>query len=221
MPASSAASAVSELTSTIRLALYGVPVAFALHAPMVAAQQCRATTLDRIEVTEQRDNYQVSRVRSATKTDTALRDVPQSVTVVTEGLIRDQAMQNMADVVRYVPGVQMAQGEGHRDAPILRGNTTTADFFINGMRDDVQYYRDLYNVERVEVLKGPAGMIFGRGASGGLINRVTKQADWTNSRGVNVTLGSWDNRRVVADYDQAWNDSAAFRITGLYEDSDS
>jgi catecholate siderophore receptor len=124
-------------------------------------------------------------------------------------------------VVRYVPGVQMAQGEGHRDAPILRGNTTTADFFINGMRDDVQYYRDLYNVERVEVLKGPAGMIFGRGASGGLINRVTKQADWTNSRGVNVTLGSWDNRRVVADYDQAWNDSAAFRITGLYEDSDS
>ncbi|MGH8039194.1 MAG: TonB-dependent receptor [Stenotrophomonas sp.] len=193
----------------------------ALHASAASAQQAGATTLDRIEVTEDRDNYQAARVRAATKTDTLLRDVPQSVTVVTEGLIRDQAMQNMGDVVRYVPGVQMAQGEGHRDAPILRGNSSTADFFINGMRDDVQYYRDLYNVERVEVLKGPAGMIFGRGTSGGLINRVTKQADWTNPRNVSLTLGSWNNRRLVADVGQAWSDTGAFRVTGLYENSDS
>ncbi len=211
----------SPLSVTIRLALHGSPLLLALHAGSALAQQSSATTLDRIEVTENRDNYQAGRVRSATKTDTPLRDVPQAVTVVTEGLIRDQAMQSMADVVRYVPGVQMAQGEGHRDAPILRGNTSTADFFVNGMRDDVQYFRDLYNVERVEVLKGPSGMIFGRGASGGLINRVTKQADWSNPRGINVTLGSWDNRRLIADYGQAWSDAGAFRVTGLYEDSDS
>jgi len=130
-------------------------------------------------------------------------------------------MQTMADVVRYVPGVQMAQGEGHRDAPILRGSTTTADFFINGVRDDVQYYRDLYNVERVEVLKGPSGMIFGRGATGGLVNRVTRQANWKDSRGLALTLGSWDNFRITGDYDQSLNDVAAFRVTGMYEDSES
>ncbi len=129
--------------------------------------------------------------------------------MVTGAPIRDQAMQSMGDVVRYVPGVQMVQGEGHRDAPILRGNTSTADFFINGMRDDVQYYRDLYNVGRIEVLKGPSGMIFGRGGSGGLINRVQRQADWTDSRELGVTFGSWQNRRVTGDYGQAVNDSVA------------
>ncbi|MFC6842097.1 TonB-dependent receptor [Xanthomonas theicola] len=225
MPAAPAPAAPSLLSAMIRATLYATPLALALHSPLATAQHSAtrsgATTLDRIHVLGTGDNYQVPRITSATKTDAPLRDVPQSVTVVTEGLIRDQAMQSMADVVRYVPGVQMAQGEGHRDAPILRGNTTTADFFINGMRDDVQYYRDLYNVERVEILKGPSGMVFGRGASGGLINRVTKQADWSNVAGVNLTLGSWNNRRLTADYDKAWSETGAFRITGLYENSDS
>jgi len=227
MPAvlSSRVPSASTLSILVRAALYGLPLTLALYTPESAAQQAAdssATTLDRIEVLGEKGRYDVPRVTTATKTDTPLRDIPQSITVVTEGLIRDQAMQNMGDVVRYVPGVQMAQGEGHRDAPILRGNTSTADFFLNGMRDDVQYYRDLYNVERVEVLKGPSGMIFGRGASGGLINRVTKQADWSNNRGgLNLTLGSWDNRRLTGDYNQALSDVAAFRVTGMYEDSDS
>ena len=148
---------------------------------------------DQIDVLGQRqDAYRVGQTSTATKTLTPLLDIPQSITMVTRDLIRDQAMQSMGDVVRYVPGVQMAQGEGHRDAPILRGNTSTADFFINGMRDDVQYYRDLYNVERVEVLKGPSGMIFGRGGSGGLINRVPRQADWADSREL------WDHARLLA-----------------------
>ena len=69
----------------------------------------------------------------------------------------------MGDVVQYVPGVSMAQGEGNRDTPILRGSASTADFFVDGIRDDVQYFRDVYNVDRVEALKGPNAMIFGRG----------------------------------------------------------
>src|SRR3546814_4982503 len=84
-------------------------------------------------------------------------------------------MQGIGDVVRYVPGIGIAQGEGNRDAPIFRGNSSTADFFVDGVRDDLQYFRDLYNIERVEALKGANGMIFGRGGSGGVINRVTKQ----------------------------------------------
>lgn len=213
------------LSRAVRLGLYGLPLLASLQAysPLALAQESTedAKTLDQVTVVGERDAYQIQRTSTATKTDTPLRDVPQSITVITEGLIEDQAMQSMADVVRYVPGVQMAQGEGHRDAPILRGNTSTADFFINGVRDDVQYFRDLYNVERVEVLKGPGGMIFGRGGSGGLINRVTKQADWSEAKELSLTLGSWDNRRLTGDVDHALSETAAFRITGLYEDSDS
>ena len=100
------------------------------------------------------------------------------MSVVTRELIADQAMQGMADVVRYVPGISMGQGEGHRDAPTIRGNSSTADFFVDGVRDDAQYLRDLYNVERVEALKGSNAMIFGRGGGGGVLNRVTKEAQW-------------------------------------------
>ena len=116
----------------------------------------------------------VAAVRSATKTATALRDIPQAITVIPKELIADQRMQSMADVVRYMPGVGMAQGEGNRDTPILRGNSSTADFYVDGVRDDAQYFRDTYNVDHIEALKGPNAMIFGRGGAGGVINRVTK-----------------------------------------------
>ncbi|MEQ1742678.1 MAG: TonB-dependent receptor plug domain-containing protein, partial [Candidatus Nitrotoga sp.] len=92
--------------------------------------------------------YTVPKISSATKTNTLLRDVPQSVSVVTKDIIKDQAIQSMAETVRYVPGMGISQGEGNRDALVFRGNRSTADFFVDGIRDDVQYYRDLYNIER-------------------------------------------------------------------------
>ena len=115
----------------------------------------------------------------------------------------------MADVVRFMPGVTMAQGEGNRDTPVFRGNASTADFFVDGVRDDVQYFRDVYNVERVEALKGPNAMIFGRGGAGGVINRVTRQADWGQPREVSLQMGSWDNRRMTADLGTAFNSAVA------------
>jgi catecholate siderophore receptor len=127
------------------------------------------------QVTVQAPSLVVSRVTSAMRTDTLLRDVPQSVSVVTRDLVADQEMQGIADVVRYMPGVGIAQGEGNRDTPIFRGVSSTSDFYVDGIRDDVQYFRDLYNVERVEALKGPNGMIFGRGGVGGVINRVSRR----------------------------------------------
>lgn len=186
-----------------------------------AADRNAVKTLDKVEVKALTTGYAADRSVTATKTDTPLRDVPQSISVVTQDLIRDQAMLNMGDVVRYIPGFGMAQGEGNRDAPILRGSASTSDFFVDGMRDDVQYFRDLYNVERVEGLKGPNAMIFGRGGSGGLINRVTKQADWNDVGEVSLMLGSWSNRRATVDFGQAVSDGAAFRVTGMYENSDS
>jgi catecholate siderophore receptor len=156
---------------------------------------------------------------TATKTLTPLRDVPQSVTVITRDMIAAQGMQSMGDVVRYVPGVGMGQGEGNRDTPILRGNSTTSDFFVDGVRDDVQYFRDLYNVDQVEALKGPNAMIFGRGGAGGVINRATRQADWNTTRDVTLQTGSFANRRVSFDLDQPLSPTFASRLTGMYESS--
>ncbi|MDX6385680.1 MAG: catecholate siderophore receptor [Blastocatellia bacterium] len=119
--------------------------------------------------------YRAIQLSTATKTTTDLRDLPQSITVLTKDQIRDQSMASIADVVNYVPGITSHQGENNRDQLVIRGNSSSADFFLNGVRDDVQYYRDLYNVERVEALKGPNAMIFGRGGGGGVINRVTKK----------------------------------------------
>lgn len=163
----------------------------------------------------------VAAVTSATKTPTPLRDIPQAIAVVPAALIADQRMQSMADVVRYLPGVGMAQGEGNRDTPILRGNSSTADFYVDGVRDDAQYFRDTYNVDHVEALKGPNAMIFGRGGAGGVINRVSRQAGWSPVRELDVQLGSWDNRRVTVDLGSAPSSRLAARMTGMYEDSDS
>jgi catecholate siderophore receptor len=170
-------------------------------------------------VGERRRGYAAARSTTATKTDTPLRDTPQSVSVVTRDVISDQSMQGMADVVRYVPGVTMGQGEGHRDAPTIRGNSTTADFFVDGVRDDVQYFRDLYNVERVEALKGSNALVFGRGGGGGVINRATKEAQWTPGHAVTLEGGSWDHRRGTIDVGQGVGAGLAVRFNGMYENS--
>src|SRR5687767_797001 len=181
----------------------------------------REFALTRITAVGERGRgYASLRTASATRTPTPLRDVPQAVSVVTRDAIADQAMQGMADVVRYVPGVSMGQGEGHRDAPTIRGNSSTADFFVDGVRDDAQYFRDLYNVERVEALKGSNAMIFGRGGGGGVINRAMKEADWTPLREIVLQGGSHHNRRMALDAGQGFTDRVAGRLNAVYESSD-
>ncbi|HET8690604.1 MAG TPA: TonB-dependent receptor plug domain-containing protein, partial [Steroidobacteraceae bacterium] len=181
------------------------------------------TPLPKVTVSAEHDSdgYLAERSRTATKTLTPLLDVPQSVSVVTRDLIADQSMQGLADLVRYVPGAGMAQGEGNRDTVILRGNSSTSDFFVDGVRDDVEYFRDLYNLDRVEVLKGPNAMIFGRGGAGGVVNRVTRQADWQPVRELSLEGGSWDHRRATFDLGGAASDRVAARVMGVYEDSGS
>ena len=175
-----------------------------------------------IEVVGTRNRgYATVRTAAATRTDTPLRDTPQSISVVTRDVIADQSMQSMADVVRYIPGVSMGQGEGHRDAPTIRGNSSTADFFVDGVRDDAQYFRDLYNVERVEALKGSNAMIFGRGGGGGVINRVSKEPQWAPGRVISVSGGSHQHRRATADLAQPLSDVFAARFNGMYENSRS
>lgn len=167
------------------------------------------------------DGYVATTTATATKTNTPLMDVPQSISVVTKEQAKDQGSRDLAKALTYVPGIVMGQGEGHRDAPTIRGVSTTADFFLDGVRDDVQYYRDLYNIDRVEVLKGPNAMIFGRGGGGGVINRVTKKADGERIYEATTTYGSFDTKRVEIDAGQAVTNDFAVRIDGMYEDSGS
>jgi catecholate siderophore receptor len=147
--------------------------------------------------------------------------VPQSVTVLTKEFIRDQDFRSIGEAVRYVPGVVPHQGEGNRDDVVIRGQRTNADFFIDGIRDDVQYFRDLYNTQRLEVLKGPNAMIFGRGGGGGVINRVQKEADGVPIREVTVQGSSFDNKRVTIDTGGAVNENVAARINAMYENTGS
>ncbi len=195
-----------------------VAMTLAPDAPAEPAEP--AESVERIDVHGTRTGYDLDNTSTATKTNTLLLDVPQSLTVITSELIADQSMRSMADVVRFVPGVQMAQGEGHRDAPVLRGNATTADFFVDGIRDDVQYYRDLYNVERVEVLKGPNAMVFGRGGGGGVINRVIERATGVTEHELTLQIGEYDQRRVAVDVNQGVSEDAAIRLNAMYENSD-
>src|SRR5205085_6298474 len=139
---------------------------------------------------------------TATTTSTDIRNVPQGLTTVSEAQIDDQQLRSIADLLNFVPGASYGSGEGTRDQIVLRGNSSTADFFIDGVRDNVQYFRDFYNVDRVEVLKGPNAMIFGRGGGGGIVNRVMKRPTMTASRSASVSGDRWGARRRSAVADQ-------------------
>ena len=157
----------------------------------------------------------------ATKTNTPLINIPQSISVLTKDFIQDNNFQSLTEVTRYVPGVAIHQGEGNRDELVIRGVDSSANFFVNGFRDDIQYFRDLYNAQSVEILKGPSALIFGRAAGGGLVNRTLKEADWSNVREMTATVGSWGDRRITADLDHAFNPNVAARLNLLYEQSDT
>lgn len=181
------------------------------------------TVLPAVEVrgsAEQEVTYNPSRAVSATRIDAPLRDIPQTVNVVPQQILRDQNAQSMESVLRTVPGVGLSHGDGQRDQVTIRGFSAIADQFIDGLRDDALYFRDLSNVERVEVIKGPASVLYGRGSAGGLINRITRKP------GLDITefaakVGSWNRRRGEFDIGRNLADSGvAFRVTGAVERSD-
>ena len=182
----------------------------------------KPTVLPMVQVSADKESrYLAPRSTTAMKTNTLLRDTPQSVTVVTQKQIQDQAPLSMAEAIRYVPGIGVSSGEGNRDAVVFRGNRSTGDFYIDGIRDDVQYFRDLYNIDRIEVLKGPNGLIFGRGGSGGVINRVRKEANWAPIQEIKFSAGTYDHKRVSVDVGHVINDMVAVRVNGLFEDSEN
>ena len=194
---------------------------FAAEATVESSGIETAELQEPIVVIGQRDEYGVKSTSTATKTNTEIKDIPQALTVISEAQIEDQQLRSIADVLYFVPGATPGTGESNRDQITLRGNNTTADFFVDGLRDDVQYFRDFYNVDRIEVLKGPNAMIFGRGGGGGIVNRVTKRSSLGTHRELIAAGDSYGGIRLTGDIDQPLGSSVGFRVNGMYENGDS
>ncbi|MDM7861875.1 TonB-dependent siderophore receptor [Alteromonas sp. ASW11-36] len=155
---------------------------------------------------------------NSVKSPTPIIDVPQSLSIMTAEEITQRGISSISQIVDYTPGLNTSQGEGHRDSVVFRGVRSTADFFIDGHRDDVQYYRALYNIEQVEVLRGPNALLFGRGGTGGVLNRVTKKAqldqDFSNYQlGLN-TFGGFNGQ---IDTNFVTSSDSSMRINAMYE----
>ena len=146
-----------------------------------------------------------------------LRDIPQSVTVVTEKLMDDRKIDTVKEALKMTSGITFLAAEGGEEDIRLRGFplNTTGDLFIDGMRDPAFYDRDTFNFDRIEVLRGSASMLFGRGSTGGAVNQVNKQARLLDETQVDVTLGSHQYRRVVADINLKTGDDSALRINAM------
>ena len=181
------------------------------------------TTLPEVKVSSSREwpsTYNPPSAVSATKIAVPLRDVPQAVNVVPRVVMRDQNALSVQDALQNVPGLSFSVGDGQRDQVTIRGFTAINDQFVDGVRDDALYFRDLSNIEKIEVLKGPASVLYGRGSAGGLINRVTKKPVAEPVMEVGATLGSQGQKRGEFDIGTASADQLIlFRLTGALEDS--
>lgn len=211
----------AALLSASALLAFAVP-ATANPAPAAPPAAERDYLATEIVVTGTHESYASDDGSSATKTATPLIDVPQTVDVITRDQLDDQATRSLNEALRYVPGVSIETGEGHRDQIFLRGQATTADFYLDGLRDDAEYYRPLYNVERIEVLKGANALIFGRGGGGGAVNRVAKQADAMDLFGeVSASADQFGAFSVAGDVNAPLGAAFAGRINTIYEELDS
>lgn len=152
------------------------------------------------------------------KTPTPILDVPQSLSIMTAEEITLRSINSVRQIIDYTPGVNTSAGEGHRDSVVFRGVRSTADFYLDGNRDDVQYYRALYNVEQVEILRGPNALLFGRGGTGGILNRVSKKAslgkEFTNYQ---VSLDSFSGYSGQLDTNVSTGDKSAVRLNVMRE----
>ena len=189
-------------------------------------QDYTSNILSKITITANSDNqdsqsYSEQKIISANRMKTALIDTPQAISVINQAQIHEQNITNMEQAVRYIPSFNIQQGEGNRDQLTIRGNSSSADFFVDSARDDLQYIRDFYNAKSIEFLRGPNALSFGRGGAGGLVNRVSKTADGNQKKSINLTTGSFNNRRFELDLGDKINQKFFLRLNTVYEKSDS
>lgn len=190
----------------------------ALAAPVLHAAE--PGVLPQVEVRGQseRNDYNPGVTSAGSKgAPTAIRDLPQSVTVINRAVMDSQGVTTLKDALRNVPGITLSSGEGGNigDNVNIRGYNARTDLYLDGFRDRGHYSRETFFLDSVEVLKGPSSMLFGRGSTGGVINQVSKQADLNTRKEASASVGTDALYRLTADVNQKTSDTSAFRIAAF------
>ncbi|WP_061016595.1 TonB-dependent receptor [Vibrio splendidus] len=208
--------------SPLALAIGGALTAMTTMSNVMAAEDVAVDETLQV-IGHQYEGYAEHMPQSGTKTDVEWLDVPQAVSVVTKTEMQDRGAVRLVDALDGVAGVNNTLGEGSRDQFVIRGFDALNDMYRDGMRDDgtLQSYRSLANIERVEVVKGPAGALYGRGSAGGIINLVTKRANGDNFTHVNGSVGSNNLFVGQVDSSMAFTDKVSGRINVESRQSDS
>ncbi len=181
--------------------------------PIVVREQAEPASKDILRVNRS----------STAKGNQELRDIPQSITVVTEKLIDDRNLDTLKDVLHNTAGVTFQAAEGGEEDIRLRGFSLagTGDIFLDGMRDPAFYERDTFNLDRVDLLRGSASMLLGRGSTGGAANQISKQPSTYADHEVSTTLGSYGYRRITGDFNIRTGESAGLRINAMHTSADN
>ncbi|TOF71108.1 TonB-dependent receptor [Vibrio parahaemolyticus] len=215
------------MNKLLTLTPLAVAIGSSLVVPSAVASEETNSTPSATETIQvyghQYEGYAEHMPQSGTKTDVEWLDVPQAVSVVTKTEMQDRGAVRLVDALDGVAGVNNTLGEGSRDQFMIRGFDSLNDMYRDGMRDDgtLQSYRSLANVERVEIVKGPAGALYGRGSAGGIINLVTKRANGENFTHLKGSVGSNSQYVGQVDSSMAFSDKVNGRINLEYRQADS
>lgn len=208
--------------NTLSLAVILAIQAMSVHAEVTADSEKKQNTSAEKELSEvnvkstyiqSSDGYQATKTRVG-KVLQDPHDIPQAVTTITNSLIKDQQLSSLREALSNVAGLTFNAAEGGRagDNMMLRGFYTFGDIYLDGIRDTAQYNRELFNIEQVDVLRGSAAMLFGRGQAGGVINQVSKMAKLKDENKVTASIGSYNYHQATGDFNKVLNDDTAIRI---------
>lgn len=171
---------------------------------------------------DSKDEYYISRTRIG-KVDQELKDIPQSVTIITEKLMTDRDMFTLKDVLKNTAGVSFLAAEGGEEDIRLRGFSMagSGDIFVDSIRDPAFYNRDTFNFSSVELMRGSASMLFGRGSTGGVVNQVSKVPTLENSNEINTTVGSYGLVRVTGDFNAKVGETTSIRLNAMHTNANN
>jgi catecholate siderophore receptor len=212
-------------TASLAAAVFTVLQAAATPAHAAeSANTSRPQQLPKISVGASEDSLKTD-TASSPKYSQPLLDTPQTITVIPQAVIRDRAASTLRDVLRNSPGITFQAGEGGGGLPgdqnfSLRGTSARNSLFVDGVRDVGAYTRDSFNLQQVEVIKGPTGTMAGRSATSGAINQVSKAPQLQDSQDYSLGYGSDDYKRVSSDINLGLSDSMAFRLNAMYHDAE-